>query len=183
MSVDSWDSTRKTPPRIQTRLSHTAVLLHLTSYRTSLVEGVCHIPRYFYIWRHTEQAWSRESVTYRGIFTFDVIQNKRGQGSQGSRSSWKNKNSLCKIRCKVNWLSESKFLHFWFLFWYLLLAGQNDLNKAHHHYHHHHHHYHLSFNREGRWGTTDDFATSFLHFVPVLHCPLGLGELSGLSIP
>ena len=22
---------------------------------------------------------------------------------------------------------------------------------------------HLSFNREGRWGTTDDFATSFLH--------------------
>ena len=29
--------------------------------------------------------------------------------------------------------------------------------------HHHHHHYH-SLNREGRWGTTDDFATSFLHF-------------------
>ena len=27
----------------------------------------------------------------------------------------------------------------------------------------HHHHYHQSFNREGRWGTTDDFATSFLH--------------------
>ena len=27
----------------------------------------------------------------------------------------------------------------------------------------HHHHYHLSLNREGRWGTTDDFATSFLH--------------------
>ena len=23
---------------------------------------------------------------------------------------------------------------------------------------------HLFFNREGRWGTTDDFATSFLHF-------------------
>ena len=23
---------------------------------------------------------------------------------------------------------------------------------------------HLSLNREGRWGTTDDFATSFLHF-------------------
>ena len=23
---------------------------------------------------------------------------------------------------------------------------------------------HLSFNREGRWGTTDNFATSFLHF-------------------
>ena len=30
-----------------------------------------------------------------------------------------------------------------------------------HHYHHHHHH--LSLNREGRWGTKDDFATSFLH--------------------
>ena len=25
-------------------------------------------------------------------------------------------------------------------------------------------HYHLSLNREGCWGTTDDFATSFLHF-------------------
>ena len=32
--------------------------------------------------------------------------------------------------------------------------------QTHHHYHHHHH---LSLNREGRWGTTDDFATSFLH--------------------
>ena len=28
----------------------------------------------------------------------------------------------------------------------------------------HHHHHHLSLNRKGRWGTTDDFATSFLHF-------------------
>ena len=25
-------------------------------------------------------------------------------------------------------------------------------------------HHHLSLNREGRWGTTDDFTTSFLHF-------------------
>ena len=38
--------------------------------------------------------------------------------------------------------------------------------------HHHHHHHLLLFllllflNREGRWGTTDDFATSFLHFPP-----------------
>ena len=31
------------------------------------------------------------------------------------------------------------------------------------HYHHHYHH-HQSLNREGRWGTTDDFSTSFLHF-------------------
>ena len=27
-----------------------------------------------------------------------------------------------------------------------------------------HHHHHLFPYREGRWGTTDDFATSFLHF-------------------
>ena len=26
------------------------------------------------------------------------------------------------------------------------------------------HHHYLSHNHEGRWGTTDDFATSFLHF-------------------
>ena len=32
------------------------------------------------------------------------------------------------------------------------------------HTHHHHHHHHQSLNREGRWGTTDDFAISFLHF-------------------
>ena len=37
--------------------------------------------------------------------------------------------------------------------------------------------HHLSINLEGRWGATDDFTTSFLHFFPVLHCPLGLGEL------
>ena len=29
---------------------------------------------------------------------------------------------------------------------------------------HSHHHHHQSLNREGHWGTTDDFATSFLHF-------------------
>ena len=42
------------------------------------------------------------------------------------------------------------------------------------------HHHHLSLNCEGRWGTTDDFATSFLHF-SVLYCPLGLGELKVYS--
>ena len=31
-------------------------------------------------------------------------------------------------------------------------------------HHHHHHHHHLSLNREGRWGTKDDFTTNFLHF-------------------
>ena len=46
-----------------------------------------------------------------------------------------------------------------------------------------HHHHHQSLNREGRWGTTDDFATSFLHFFPVLHCPLGLPELQACPFP
>ena len=32
------------------------------------------------------------------------------------------------------------------------------------HHHHHHHHHHRSHHREGRWGTEDDFAISFLHF-------------------
>ena len=31
-------------------------------------------------------------------------------------------------------------------------------------YSHHHHHRHLPLNCKGRWGTTDDFATSFLLF-------------------
>ena len=42
---------------------------------------------------------------------------------------------------------------------------------------------HRSLNREGRWGTKDDFATSFLHFFPVLHCPLGLAELQDCPFP
>ena len=46
-----------------------------------------------------------------------------------------------------------------------------------------HHHHHQSLNREGRWGTTDDFATSFLHFLPVLYCPLGLAELQACPFP
>ena len=41
--------------------------------------------------------------------------------------------------------------------------SENHQNKFTVIYSHHHHH-HLSLNREGRWGTTDDFATSFLHF-------------------
>ena len=35
----------------------------------------------------------------------------------------------------------------------------------HHHHHHYHHHHHLSLNHEACWGTTDDFETSFLHFL------------------
>ena len=41
---------------------------------------------------------------------------------------------------------------------------------------------HLSLNREGRWGTTDDFATSFLH-LSVLHYTLWFGELHACRIP
>ena len=39
-----------------------------------------------------------------------------------------------------------------------------------------HHHHHQFLNREGRWGTTDDFTTSFPIF-SVFHCSLGLGKL------
>ena len=46
----------------------------------------------------------------------------------------------------------------------------------------HHHHHHPSPYNEGRWGTTDDFATNFLHF-HVLNCPLGLGELQACPFP
>ena len=45
------------------------------------------------------------------------------------------------------------------------------------------HSFHLFINREVRWGTTDDFTTSFLHFPPVLHCSLGLGELQACPFP
>ena len=37
-------------------------------------------------------------------------------------------------------------------------------HHCHHHHHHPYHHHHLYLNGEGRCGTTDDFATSFLHF-------------------
>ena len=47
---------------------------------------------------------------------------------------------------------------------------------------HHHHHHHLSFNSEGRWGTTDDFTTSFLHFFSVARWAEGFHyELNGFA--
>ena len=46
-----------------------------------------------------------------------------------------------------------------------------------------HHHHHLSLIREGGWGTTDAFAITFLHFSPVPHCPLGLGDLQACPFP
>ena len=46
----------------------------------------------------------------------------------------------------------------------------------------HHHRHHLSFSCEGRWGTTDDFTTSFVHF-SVFNCPLGLWKLQACPFP
>ena len=40
----------------------------------------------------------------------------------------------------------------------------------------HHHHHHLSLNREGRWGTTDNFAASFLHFSRFSTAPWDLAK-------
>ena len=42
--------------------------------------------------------------------------------------------------------------------------------------------HHLPHNRNGRWGTTDNFIASFLHF-SFLHCSLGLGELQACPFP
>ena len=50
------------------------------------------------------------------------------------------------------------------------------------HTHHHHHHHHQSLNRKGHWGTTDDFATSFLQF-SCSPLPSGTCQTPGLSIP
>ena len=47
---------------------------------------------------------------------------------------------------------------------YILGVRGTQSNQYRNHHHHHHHHHHHSLNCEGRWGTTDNFATSFLHF-------------------
>ena len=44
-------------------------------------------------------------------------------------------------------------------------------------------HLHPSLNREGRWGTSDDFTTSFLHCVLCTPLPSGTRRTPGLSIP
>ena len=41
----------------------------------------------------------------------------------------------------------------------------------------------LPLNHESHWGTTDDFTNQFPPFFPVLHCPLGLGELRAYPFP
>ena len=55
--------------------------------------------------------------------------------------------------------------------------------SCYHHHHHHYHHHQLSLNREGRWGTTDDFTTSFFHFIPCSPLPSGTWRTPGLSTP
>ena len=49
---------------------------------------------------------------------------------------------------------------------YFCFCFNLSIRRVHHHHHHHHYHHfhHLSLNREGRWGTIDDFTTSFLRF-------------------
>ena len=56
-----------------------------------------------------------------------------------------------------NHLSHGKIL-----LWPILAISLTFLCRFVHHHHHHHHH--QSLNREGCWGTTDEFLTSFLHF-------------------
>ena len=41
-----------------------------------------------------------------------------------------------------------------------------------------HHHHHQSLNHVGRWGTTDDFATSFLHFSLFSTAPVSYTHLT-----
>ena len=41
---------------------------------------------------------------------------------------------------------------------------RGSLHPPHYHHHHHHHHHRQSLHGEGQWGTTDDFASSLLHF-------------------
>ena len=48
---------------------------------------------------------------------------------------------------------------------------------------HHHHQQQQSLNHEGRWGTTDDFATILKKIFPVLQCPLRLAELQACPFP
>ena len=43
------------------------------------------------------------------------------------------------------------------------------------------HHHHLTLNHEGRWGSTDDFTTRFLHFSLFSTALLGLGQLQTYS--
>ena len=51
--------------------------------------------------------------------------------------------------------------------WVAFLHNSRENNRSIHKYTSElfdHYHHHVSLNREGRWGTTDDFATILLHF-------------------
>ena len=49
-------------------------------------------------------------------------------------------------------------------------------------HHHHHHHHHLSLNHWGHWAPKM-IPQPFSSIFPVLHCPLGLGELQACPFP
>ena len=77
------------------------------------------------------------------------------------------------IHRSVNSIFEVAFSKFWsrpILYHVDTDDSPTDVDKRTVHtkcssrHHHHHHHHDQSVNREGRWGTKDDFATSFLHF-------------------
>ena len=80
---------------------------------------------------------------------------------------------LCKSKTRHTFTSDSTSVHLFLLtFAKCFMSGEFIIHESACRLcdewtcnaHHHHHHYHPLLNREGRWGTTDDFATSFLHF-------------------
>ena len=84
------------------------------------------------------------------------------------------------VQVKVKWIiclwkNENQPLHPFISFIVILPTSHSLVNCdlptlittsvcCHGYWFHCHHHHHQSLNREGRWGTTDDFATNFLHF-------------------
>ena len=69
------------------------------------------------------------------------------------------------LSCSATTKQKTKLRNAFFNFFFIAQSQQYKQQNDQHQFtlHHHHHHY-QSFNREGRWGTTDDFSTSFLHF-------------------
>ena len=53
----------------------------------------------------------------------------------------------------------------------------------HHHHQYHQQHHHLSLNRDGRFGHHRWFHNQFPTLLPVLHCPLGLGQIQACPFP
>ena len=91
-----------------------------------------------HIWlqRTTNTHTHTHTVTHTHMHTHT---HKKTHQQQRNRNS--NSNNMYNCNNMYNISKSEKYIHEW-------------------HYHHHH----LSLNHEGRWGTTDDFTTSFLHF-------------------